>query len=220
VGTVATSLVLVAACGIWATVIRPVSVNYRTATGEKRIVTLADRSTVQLNTETTLSVTWTQNVRRLILHDGEVFFTVALRPGSPLGSRSWKRHGPGIRNVIQRPGTRRSHHRNRRRARGQVGTRAAAVAESRAEQHVTHRTDDGLGKLERPDVHRALAWQHHRIIFEHLFIAVWPVSSLLGDDVWNVVSWVALGGPVAVVLLHMTMPFYFGWQQNLGTEAA
>lgn len=83
VGTVAASLVLVAVCGFWTTEIRHVRADHRTSTGEQRTITLADGSTVQLNAETGLSVTWTQNVRRLVLHQREAFFTIAPDQASP-----------------------------------------------------------------------------------------------------------------------------------------
>lgn len=49
----------------------------------------------------------------------------------------------------------------------QVRTRAAASAEVREGHRVTYRTDGGFGELERADVHRALEWQRHRLVFEH-----------------------------------------------------
>lgn len=51
--------------------------DYRTAVGERRTTTLPDGSTVELAAETRLSLAYTSEKRRLILHGGEVFFTVA-----------------------------------------------------------------------------------------------------------------------------------------------
>lgn len=57
--------------------------DYRTATGERRTVNLADGSTVDLAAETKLSVAFTRERRGLTLHEGEAFFTVAKDAGRP-----------------------------------------------------------------------------------------------------------------------------------------
>lgn len=51
--------------------------DYRTAVGERRTITLPDGSTIELAAETRLSLAYTSERRRLVLYDGEVFFTVA-----------------------------------------------------------------------------------------------------------------------------------------------
>ena len=77
VAALAASLVLVAGIGLWITTAWLPFGDYRTAVGEVRTVTLADGSIVQLNTDTALSVSITEHGRRLTLHRGEAFFTVA-----------------------------------------------------------------------------------------------------------------------------------------------
>jgi transmembrane sensor len=57
--------------------------DYRTTTGERRTVTLADGSTVDLAAETKLSVAFTRERRGLTLHEGEAFFAVAKDAGRP-----------------------------------------------------------------------------------------------------------------------------------------
>ncbi|HEX6398731.1 MAG TPA: FecR domain-containing protein, partial [Steroidobacteraceae bacterium] len=59
---------------------RPVHEEYRTAVGEQRSITLADHSMVNLNTDTALDVTLSKNLRRVDLHHGEAFFSVAHDP--------------------------------------------------------------------------------------------------------------------------------------------
>jgi len=54
--------------------------DYRTGVGERRIVTLADGSRVELSTSTVLSVDMRPALRRISLHKGEAFFEV--RPGA------------------------------------------------------------------------------------------------------------------------------------------
>lgn len=51
--------------------------DYQTAKGEQEQVVLRDGSSVLLNTDTRLSVKFSQNSRALTLHEGEAYFTVA-----------------------------------------------------------------------------------------------------------------------------------------------
>lgn len=57
--------------------------DYRTGTGIQQTLTLADGSTVQMNTDTALSVDYSSSVRRLTLHGGEAWFKVAADPDRP-----------------------------------------------------------------------------------------------------------------------------------------
>ena len=50
---------------------------YATATGEQRVVTLADNSTATLNTGTKIRVLYSRAVRRVELLEGEAFFSVS-----------------------------------------------------------------------------------------------------------------------------------------------
>ncbi|WP_169800592.1 FecR family protein [Sphingobium cloacae] len=49
----------------------------RTGTGERRSLTLSDGSRVELATASALSVDFTDRERKVVLHDGEAFFSVA-----------------------------------------------------------------------------------------------------------------------------------------------
>jgi len=60
----------------------PVSV-YTTAVGEQRLVTLADNSTVLLNTNSQLRVDYNGEFRNLYLIQGEAYFDVASNPNRP-----------------------------------------------------------------------------------------------------------------------------------------
>jgi transmembrane sensor len=55
--------------------------DHRTATGERRTVTLADGSTLHLNTASAVDVRFTPTERRLRLLHGEVFIETAREPG-------------------------------------------------------------------------------------------------------------------------------------------
>ncbi len=57
--------------------------DYRTGTGIQKSITLADGSSVQLNTDTAVSVDYSPSIRRLTLHGGEAWFKVAPDPGRP-----------------------------------------------------------------------------------------------------------------------------------------
>jgi transmembrane sensor len=57
--------------------------DHRTAAGERRMVTLADGSTVELAGGSALSVSFGKDQRRLRLVAGEAFFTVAADPARP-----------------------------------------------------------------------------------------------------------------------------------------
>lgn len=61
----------------------PAPVIYTTSVGEQKIITLADGSTVQLNTDTRLEVFYTDKRRRLSLMYGEAHFEVAYNSQRP-----------------------------------------------------------------------------------------------------------------------------------------
>lgn len=57
--------------------------DYHTGTGEQRSVQLADGSSLFLNTDTAVSVDFQNTSRHIILHHGQVQFTVAADPSRP-----------------------------------------------------------------------------------------------------------------------------------------
>lgn len=57
--------------------------SYHTATGEQKIITLADGSTILLNTSTEVTVEYNSEVRRVILERGEALFEVVGNPKRP-----------------------------------------------------------------------------------------------------------------------------------------
>ena len=57
--------------------------DFYTATGEAKTITLSDGSTVELATDSAISVYYSFNKRRLRLHHGEAFFTVAADTARP-----------------------------------------------------------------------------------------------------------------------------------------
>jgi transmembrane sensor len=74
-GALAASLAMFV--GIRLTVIGPDAVRYATKTGEMRTIALADGTTVEMNTASTLAVTFTGQERHVVLDQGEALFRVA-----------------------------------------------------------------------------------------------------------------------------------------------
>ncbi len=72
-------LLLMPAWQIW----QSLAADYRTATGEQRVVELADGSRVLLNTASVLSVDFSQQRRHVVLHEGEAHFKVAKDTNRP-----------------------------------------------------------------------------------------------------------------------------------------
>ena len=56
---------------------------YRTAIGEQKVITLADGSAIDLNTDSTVVVSYEANARNVELQRGEAYFTVAPNPKKP-----------------------------------------------------------------------------------------------------------------------------------------
>jgi transmembrane sensor len=87
VAVAAMLLVIMGAAGFWAAqpsgFAAALFADYRTATGELRTVTLPDGSTVALGASSSLSVAFDDATRRVVLHQGEGYFSVmsdAARP--------------------------------------------------------------------------------------------------------------------------------------------
>ncbi|WP_051102334.1 FecR family protein [Methylovulum miyakonense] len=57
--------------------------DFYTATGEAKTITLSDGSHVELATDSAVSIDYSKSHRRLILHHGEAFFTVAADAARP-----------------------------------------------------------------------------------------------------------------------------------------
>ena len=80
-----TGLFFIESVGLW---IRSATADYHTGVGEQRVVTLEDGSTIQLNTDTAVDVTFSENKRDIRLLQGEAAFTVTSDPGRPFTVRS------------------------------------------------------------------------------------------------------------------------------------
>lgn len=167
VTAMAASLLLVAGIGLWLTTAWLPLGDYRTAVGEQRTVSLADGSIVQLNTDTALSVSLTEQGRRLTLHRGEAFFTVAPDAARPFeveaGSGTIRALGTAfnVRTGSDRTTVTVTEHSIRIR----VGKETSA--DVHAGERLRYRPDGRIDQVEEADIDRTLAWRHHRLIFEN-----------------------------------------------------
>ncbi|MGC3975770.1 MAG: FecR family protein [Nitrospira sp.] len=162
----AASVLLVMAIGAWAASAWLSVGDYRTAVGEQRTIALSDGSTVQLNTDTALSIAMTDGSRRLTLHRGEAFFTVApdaRRPFEVLAD-----HG-----VIRALGTTFNVRADRDLTTVTVAEHGVKVVldsdvsvDVHAGERIQYRQNRWLGPVERTNMTRTLAWQRHRLMFD------------------------------------------------------
>ena len=77
IGFAALAASLAVFIGIRLTSVEPDAVRYATKTGEMRTIALADGTTVEMNTASTLAVTFTGQERHVTLDQGEALFRVA-----------------------------------------------------------------------------------------------------------------------------------------------
>ncbi|WHZ22188.1 MAG: hypothetical protein OJF47_001300 [Nitrospira sp.] len=192
----AATLLLVTATGLWLAAAWFPRGDYHTATGEQQTITLADGSTVQLNTDSALSVTLTGDARRLILHRGEAFFTVAPDAARPFevtaGNGTIRALGTAfnVRTDQSRVTVTVTEHSI------EVRTRQDTSAEIHAGTRITYRSDGRFGQIEPADVARTLAWQRHRLIFENQ-----PLTDVLEELARYRPVWILLRDPSLRTLL-------------------
>ncbi|MDL1889036.1 FecR family protein [Nitrospirales bacterium NOB] len=163
----AACVLLVTGAGLWlALVLWPLG-GYRTAVGEQRTLTLPDGSTIQLNTDTSLSAVITDRERRLTLHRGEAFFAVAPDQARPFEVTV----GQG---TIRALGTAFNVRTDRDRTTVTVSEHSVRIRlghepsiDVQAGEQLRYQPSGWLGAVERADLNRALAWQQHRLMFEN-----------------------------------------------------
>ncbi|WP_339863468.1 FecR family protein [Paremcibacter congregatus] len=61
---------------------------FETATGERHIATLSDGSSLHMNAQTKVIVDYSENERKIVLQQGEAYFSVAKNPARPFIVRS------------------------------------------------------------------------------------------------------------------------------------
>jgi transmembrane sensor len=187
---IAAAMLLVAGISLWLAMVWHPRGDYHTATGEQRTVSLADGSGMQLNSDTAVSVTLTKDTRRLIVHRGEAFFTVAPDATRPFevtaGSGTIRALGTAfnVRTDDDRVTVTVTEHRVR------IRTQGNHEAEARAGEQIIYRSDGRIGQVTSADVTRALAWQRHRLIFENQ-----PLSEVLEELARYRSGWIVIRDP-------------------------
>ncbi|NOS74873.1 MAG: FecR family protein [Methyloglobulus sp.] len=160
-----------AACLLVAVLYPSASIMLRTDIAETRTVQLMDGSTVQLNSETALSINITPTTRELTLLQGEAQFTVSPDPNRPFKVRA----GNGIVTAL---GTAFNVRHNRQGVEVTVTEHRVAVkldgnpANQTTEtivaqgQQVAYDPDNGLSAVKTVDTHIATAWQRGKLVVQ------------------------------------------------------
>jgi transmembrane sensor len=187
---IAAAVLLVAGTSLWLAMVWYPRGDYHTAIGEQQTVTLADGSILQLNTDTALSVLLDKDIRRLFLHHGEAFFTVAPDAARPFevtaGGGAIRALGTAfnVRTDHDRVTVTVTEHRIR------IRTHGEQVAEVQAGEQVSYDSNGRIGLVESADAGRALAWQRHRLIFENQ-----PLAEVLEELARYRSGWILLRDP-------------------------
>jgi transmembrane sensor len=85
----AAALILIGVFAAGATVLlAPVSHDYSTPVGGHKIITLADGTSIELNTNTAVRVTFGRHARKVVLEKGEAYFQVHHNPARPFVVRA------------------------------------------------------------------------------------------------------------------------------------
>jgi transmembrane sensor len=174
-----------AACLLVAVLYPSASIKFRadesTDIAETRTVHLADGSTVQLNSETALSINITKTTRELNLLQGEAQFKVSPDPNRPFKVRA----GNGIVTAL---GTAFNVRHNRQSAEVTVTEHKVAVkldgnpANQDTEtivaqgQQVAYDPDNGLSAVKTVDTRIATAWQRGKLVVQDK-----PLSEVLAE---------------------------------------
>lgn len=145
--------------------------DHYTRVGEQRNVTLSDGSTVQLNTDTAVSLDFASEARRLVLHRGEAYFQVAAGARRPfevatdfgtvraLGTAFSVRAGDGSAEVTV--------YEHSVSVTAQNGTTLSRLGQGRQVRF----TETSLDLPQPADLHRQGAWRRRQLVFEDLPLA-------------------------------------------------
>ncbi len=171
--------------------------SYQTAFGERETVTLSDGTVIELNTRTSLSVHMSTRERRVVLEDGEAYFTVAHEEERPFIVNA---KGGHIRDI----GTQFSVYTQEDRVLVAVKEGSVHISLDESEHqdsNVTHSRQLTAGvrmaythtgrwtEVERIDSHMIAAWREGKIVFEGMALneaiqeikRYWPEQIILAD---------------------------------------
>lgn len=148
--------------------------DHATAVGERRKITLEDGSTVELAGSSSLSVDFSAEARRVVLHDGEAFFDVARDTTRPfvVQAADGSSQALGTTFDVKRQG-----------AEVTVAVVEHAVAVSSAGSRVVVEQGQqlrygarGAGKVHEADLSQVEAWRRDRLIFHET-----PLAEVVAD---------------------------------------
>lgn len=143
--------------------------DHRTSLGERRTVALADGSTMELDANTSVDIDFGADRRRLVLHAGQIFVTVAPDPARPFAVQAGagttqalgtafdvRSQGQGARIVVTEHAVRVAY----------AGAGETATVDVRAGQQVAYAPASGLGQPEPVDTGMLTAWRRGQVIFD------------------------------------------------------
>ena len=145
---------------------------YRTAVGQQQVVTLADETRVALNTDSSLTVSYSSKERRVLLDRGEALFEVTrnskrafiVQAGDTevraVGTKFDVRRRDGRVIVVLLEG------KVQVTSMPQLLSKPVPVATLTPGQRLTFGTDDGVAAVDRPNVDAATAWRRGEVLFE------------------------------------------------------
>jgi len=152
------------------------SMRYQTALGEQQTIELEDGSTLTLNTNSRVSVSFDEKHRQLELIRGEAFFKVAKDPGRPFDVNAGSARVTAIGTAFNIYRTEHSSDITvvegvvRVTELGDTGSRAPATEILRANQQLTA-TDKGLQAAAPANVSQQTAWQRGELIANNMTLA-------------------------------------------------
>ncbi|MEW6246203.1 MAG: FecR family protein [Nitrospirota bacterium] len=143
------------------------SADYRTAVGEHRTVPLADGSVMEMNTGTAVSVMFSDEARRITLHEGEAMFTVA-----PDSSRPFE--VAAAAGVTRALGTAFNVRAEDDRVTVTVLQHQVLISAGQSPptrlssgQQTTYGPDGAIGPVREVDADRVVAWRRGRLVFDN-----------------------------------------------------
>jgi transmembrane sensor len=153
--------------------------DYRTSPGESRTVTLADGSTVQLDTASAIAVHFDGHERRVELLSGTAYFTVTPMQGSEtrpfvVAVANGTAKALGTQFMVDRQGdgaeVTAAEHRVEVTADRADENKAGVVVLSPG-QSVRYDRSSGLGAVSQVDIDRATAWRRGRLVIDRMRLA-------------------------------------------------
>lgn len=157
---------LLLAVALWTAGNPALFADYDTAAGELRSVALADGSTLELDAGSAVSLDFNRGIRRVVLHQGQAFFSVAADPARPFevvaGSGTVRALGTAFAVRLEGKSAEVTVHQHAVSIRLENG---ASLARLEAGLHAGY-SAHALGAPQPADLQRSEAWRRHLLVFE------------------------------------------------------